>query len=338
MPRCKMNQPERAAYLRVFCVHLLTDEDFETLDRAQFGSACLLMFHAWAKQGSLPADPRKLAALARCTVGELEDLRAAWPKLVPLEDLDDTAEPGARVTIPYLWREWQQVMGFYEAQRQRSAQGVAARKAKGSPEPPADHPKPEPMGQPMGQPLGVPYQDQDQDQDQAKKEGSKDPSTPAPRKRGPAAKKADSLEDILRGGKGTPTWEAYWKLAGTFGGQPKNPAPMTTARLYVQALDAGATLEQIQAKADTLRAGTSEIRYMPQLQKWLEGQGYLTPDLSTTTPGGTHGPAMPSTPHHRSATDASFAQQLQAHRAQHGPVRLAGEGNAEELQRLLGAD
>ena len=172
MGRCKLDRPERAEYLRIFCAHLLTDEDFETLDRAQFGSACLLMFHAWAKQGSLPADPRKLAALARCTVGELEDLRAAWPKLVPLEDLDDTAEPGARVTIPYLWREWQQVMGFYEAQRRRSAQGVAARKAKGSPTGGPVEPPDEPMGQPMdepeGQPSGIPNQAQAQAQAKAK--------------------------------------------------------------------------------------------------------------------------------------------------------------------------
>lgn len=162
MARCKMDQPERAAYLRVFCAVLLTDEDWETLDRAKFGSACLLMFHAWAKQGSLPSDPEKLASLARCTVEELEALRRAWPKLVPLEDLDQTAEPGARVTIPYLWREWQQVMGFYAAQKERSGKGVAARKAKGSPQAPPTPPQGQPMGEPMGQPLGIPNQAQDQ--------------------------------------------------------------------------------------------------------------------------------------------------------------------------------
>jgi len=164
MARCKMDQPERAAYLRVFCAHLLTDEDFETLTRAQFGSACLLMFNAWAKKGSLPADTRKLAALAKCTIEELNELLAIWPKLVPLEDLEPETEPGARVTIPYLWREWCQVMGFYQAQTQRSALGVAARKAMGNPviDPSVTH----------GSPKGIPNQDQDQDQDQDQEKDS----------------------------------------------------------------------------------------------------------------------------------------------------------------------
>jgi hypothetical protein len=172
MVRCKLDRPERAEYLRIFCATLLTDEDFETLTRAQFGSACLLMFHAWAKQGSLPSAPRKLAALARCTMEELEDLRAAWPKLVPLEDMDETAEPGARVTIPYLWREWQQVMGFYAAQKERSGLGVAARRAKGSPKgcPTESHDEPmgQPMEEPVGEPSGIPNQAQAQAQAQAK--------------------------------------------------------------------------------------------------------------------------------------------------------------------------
>ena len=151
MTRCKMDKPERADFFRVFARHMLVDEDYEHLSREEWGSVFLLMLHQWSKGGSLPADRRRLAGLARCSEVELEELLEKWPKLVAVEGAVD------RVGIPYLLREWSQVMGFYEAQAQRSALWVAARLAKG-----------QPMGDPAvthGSSSGIPNQDQDQDKE-----------------------------------------------------------------------------------------------------------------------------------------------------------------------------
>ena len=153
MTRCKMDKPERADFFRVFARHMLVDEDYEHLSREEWGSVFLLMLHQWSKGGTLPADPRKLAGLARCSENELADLLEKWPKLEVVEGTVD------RVGIPYLLREWSQVMGFYEAQTQRSALGVAARLSKGKPmgNPAVTH------GSPTGLPVGLPNQDQDKE-------------------------------------------------------------------------------------------------------------------------------------------------------------------------------
>jgi len=128
-----------------------------------------------------------------------------------------------------------------------------------------------------------------------------------PRKARTPKASSDSLEEILRGGKGTPMWEAYWKLVATFGGQPKNPAPKTTAVLYAAAIVAGAPQERIQAQAQALRNLTSEERFMPQLSKWLEGQGYLTPDMPKSS-----STYAPKTNSRAAEADAAFLAQLDA--------------------------
>jgi len=103
------------------------------------------------------------------------------------------------------------------------------------------------------------------------------PSKSAGRRKSTSRSEGGSLEEILGGGKGTVNFEAYWRLAGTFG-VAKNPAPKTSARLYVEAIGKGATVERIQNRAENLRRANSDEKYMPQLAKWLEGEGYLAPD------------------------------------------------------------
>ena len=134
-------------------------------------------------------------------------------------------------------------------------------------------------------------------------------SPPAPRPARPRKPDPESLEAILQGGKGTPTWEAYWALVTVFGGQSKNPAPRTTARLYANAVANGAPPGRIQNRAENLRSATSEVRFMPQLAKWLEGEGYLTPDLpkSNGAANGNH-----TFPAHRSTVDEAYLEQLAA--------------------------
>jgi len=332
MPRCKMNQPERAAYLRVFCAHLLTDEDFETLTRAQFGSACLLMFHAWVKQGSLPADPRKLAALARCTIDELEDLRAAWPKLVPLEDLDDTAEPGARVTIPYLWREWQQVMGFYAAQRDRAARGAAARWQREAALPDAlghaqghaqghtqGHAQGDTQGMPAPMPAPMPNQDQDQDQDQEKRKeepiGSSCAGAGLPGSAPPPSPVVLTLPCVGRGPKEWPITEAMLaEWAQAFPGVD----PLGEARRMKLWLGQNPTRRKT-------HAGMGRFTL-----SWL---GRAQDQARTITPstGANHG--RTSAPHIRTATDAAYIQQLEqrdAHRDP-GPAAAAPDPDLQHL-------
>ena len=125
-----------------------------------------------------------------------------------------------------------------------------------------------------------------------------------PRKREAAAIPDESLEDILKGGKGTIFWEAYWKLVGLFG-PAKNPAPKTTARLYMSAT-VGYHPDHIQEKAEVLSKATSERKYLPQLAKWLEGGGYLNPNPTPHT-GGQNGNRSPQ---HRAAVDAAYTESL----------------------------
>lgn len=127
---------------------------------------------------------------------------------------------------------------------------------------------------------------------------------PKPKKPKPADQ---TPEEILGGGKGTPVWESYWKLVATFGGMPKNPAPKTTARLYVNALNAGRSAEQIQALAQELRNATSDVKYMLSLNNWLTGGGYLTPELPKAS-----APRPVKANSRATEADASFLEQLQA--------------------------
>lgn len=105
MARCKMDRPQRAEFFRVFPRHLLMDEACEFLTREEWGSVFLLMMNQWSRDGSLPEDHQKLAIIAKWSIDEL---------------------PG-RVGIPYLNREWDQVMGFYQEQAIKSAKGVQVR-------------------------------------------------------------------------------------------------------------------------------------------------------------------------------------------------------------------
>lgn len=106
--------------------------------------------------------------------------------------------------------------------------------------------------------------------------------TTVPRKRVTKPKDEVSLEAILDG-KGSPLWEAYWKLAGIFG-PAKNPSPKATARLYHLALDGGFKVEHLHEKALELVKATSEQKYLPQLAKWLEGEGYRNPSQAKSPP------------------------------------------------------
>ena len=146
-----------------------------------------------------------------------------------------------------------------------------------------------------------------------------EPVSPEPvRKRPVEAKVPDTLEGILGGGKGTPTWEAYWKVAGVFG-PGKNPAPKTTAALYVKAT-IEFSHEHMFQKAQAMARTVSEQKYLPQLAKWLEGEGYRNPDQPA--PGAQHGPSQQ---HRHSDRDQNLIDQLA------GQVRpvAAGPSDAE---------
>lgn len=138
--------------------------------------------------------------------------------------------------------------------------------------------------------------------------GAKAPTSAGPRKRAPKARaeSPETLEGILGGGKGTPTWEAYWRLVGIFG-PGKNPAPKTTAKLYAYAVVAFSP-EHIHEKAQALARSVSSPQYLPQLAKWLEGEGYRNPD---PTPQGAANGNRNHPQHHRSGVDAAYIAHLE---------------------------
>jgi hypothetical protein len=124
-----------------------------------------------------------------------------------------------------------------------------------------------------------------------------------PRKRVTKPKEVESLDAILDG-KGSPLWETYWELAGLFG-PSKNPSPKITAKLYRLATQTVES-DHIQQKAVELAKATSEQKYLPQLAKWLEGEGYQNPTQIPLT-GGTNGSRSPK---HRAETDAAYIAHL----------------------------
>jgi hypothetical protein len=108
-------------------------------------------------------------------------------------------------------------------------------------------------------------------------------------KKRPAKAPSRNLEQIL-GPHGSDDGNAYWKLVGVFGAA-KNPAPTQTAQAFVNA-KLKVEVHSILAKAQNLRDSLSDSKYMPQLQKWLDGQGYLNPDAPTRSSEGSRSPAF----------------------------------------------
>ncbi len=104
------------------------------------------------------------------------------------------------------------------------------------------------------------------------------PHRALPKKRTTTAKEPKPKLEAILGPKGLPDEVAYWKLVGIFGAA-KNPAPTQTAQAFVEAM-LKVPAHSILAKAQNLRDSLSGPQYMPQLQKWLDGQGYLNPDAS----------------------------------------------------------
>jgi hypothetical protein len=63
----------------------------------------------------------------------------------------------------------------------------------------------------------------------------------------------------------------------------------------------------MQVKANALRKQVGDVKFLPQLEKWLSGQGYMNPDI----PVGAIPPPFPSRPTSRAVeADAEFLSQL----------------------------
>ena len=144
----------------------------------------------------------------------------------------------------------------------------------------------------------------------------------APRKRVTKHKESasvESLSSILQGKE-----DPYWKLAGLFG-PTKNPSPKITARLYMAAI-LEFDPDQIHEKALELVKATSEQKYLPQLAKWLEGEGYRNPTQTPQVNGGTNGSRSPK---HRAGIDAAYIEHLSDRPT--APVGQEGNGDADVL-------
>jgi hypothetical protein len=258
----------------LYAADLLVDAKVAQLSDPQFR----MLVRVWCRcclDGSVPAEAKAFAKVMGCREN-VARLTLQW--LVNFISIDPSM--GGRLISERMHREAQRYEAKVEKLRANGLKGGRGHKAKAS----------EMLVEPQPQP-----------QPQKEKEQK------TPRKRGPAKPEPTSLEEILKGGKGTPYWEAYWKLVGTFGGQSKNPAPRTTAALYMTAT-VGYHPEHIQGKAEDLRAQTSEAKFMPQLAKWLEGCGYATPDLPK--PPKTNGANHARSPQHRAEVDAAYIETL----------------------------
>lgn len=129
------------------------------------------------------------------------------------------------------------------------------------------------------------------------------PQAPAKKKPRSEDKPTPKLESIL-GPADSVDARLYWKLVGIFGSN-KNPAPTQTAQAFVDAICKNDVVA-ILAKAQNLRDSLSGPQYMPQLLKWLEGQGYLNPD-ATPAKGGAEKP--------RGAVTDSWTKEYESGRA-----------------------
>lgn len=104
----------------------------------------------------------------------------------------------------------------------------------------------------------------------------------APKKAKP---KADPTKPTIREVLGD-HYDSYWLMANLFG-RNKNYQPLDTAVLYMNAIYQGFSPAELHAAALQTTRETSEQKFLPQLKRWLEGQGYsLPPDQ-----GATHGTA-----------------------------------------------
>ena len=299
MARCKMDKPERADYIRIFARHLLTDEDYEHLTRDEWGSVFLFILHQWTKGGSLPDDHAKLAGIARCTPKALADLLAKWPKLLPID-----GQPG-RVGIPYVVKEWEQVMGFYQAQSNRGKASAESRLNRKSTmvEPPMNH--------------GATNQDQDQDQDQNQGK-EKEPCT-KPAKAASAPDLSPVIYQVPCKGLGAKTW-------------PLTQAKMDEWAEAFPGIDLKAELRKaIQWLKDNHKNGKTAQGMPAYFGRWLgRAQDSTRP---STAQGATNGNGKT---HHRTATDQAYIAQLaerDARRAAQPPPPPGPDD--EELRHLF---
>ena len=282
----------------LYAADLLVDADVALLTDAQFR----MLVKVWCRcclDGGVPSDPVAFAKVMGCR-SNVAQLTLQWlPNWLHISPSIEGLMISER-----MHRESEKYNAKVERLRANGRKGGRGHKAIASPL----------LGEPQPQP-----------------QPHKEEVPKTPRKRGPLKAESVSLESILGGGKGTPYWEAYWKLVSTFGGQSKNHAPRSTATLYMTAT-VGFHPDHIQEKADSLRQSTSEVKFMPQLAKWLEGQGYATPDLPKPPPtnGANHAHRSPQ---HRAEIDAAYIDRLSRTPSASTPVH-----DDPELHSLFEAD
>ena len=266
-----------APWFKIWSKELLADSKIILLEDDQLGKLLKLWCYA-SQDGSIPSNPVLLAKLLGGATKKQMVKHLVW-----VNQFFCLSEDGQRLISHRLLSEYQAYETKCEKLRGNGALGGRPKKPNGLPDGfEEEKPNGLPDGEPKENQMGLELRREKKERD---KESTTVPTKPARTARTLKPKpEGEGLEQILDGGKGTPTWEAYWTLVATFGGQPKNFAPKTTARLYVAALKAGTTPAHIQDRAQLLRNGTDDVKYLPQLAKWLEGQGYLTPDLPAQAP------------------------------------------------------
>ena len=119
------------------------------------------------------------------------------------------------------------------------------------------------------------------------------PPKPTSRKRGPAKAKTQKPEDPppMKVSDYLVTKEladGYWKLHYLFGGEKygKNHKKLLTAKAFAETVASGQTIESLIEAAQTAFASVKpeEMRFIPQMHKWLAEEGYLSAPVVVDKP------------------------------------------------------
>lgn len=263
-------------FMRLYTKEFLADSKVRALSREHRADLVDLWCHC-DQEGSIPAD-----AVA---VGRLLGLPPATARR-SMEALkvffrEDEAHPG-RLFSPRHRRE-REARDAEAAGHRRGAQTTNEKRwgKRGGSESPSDRSA---TGERVAE--GSPVISQQSVQPANAGCGAETPAAPRPAKaKSPRKARVQPLEtqplEVLLGGKGSQTWDRYWRTMGVWP-REKNPAPKRTAAAWLEAC-------KRQAPTDIYRAAlhyrdeflpprrkADETHFMRSPLEWLEQEGWLT--------------------------------------------------------------
>ena len=286
-----------APWMKLYSKELLADPKIKLLTHDQLGKLVLLWAYANEADCCIPSSPADLARLLGVQTPRQMLPQMVWIRrfFVPLED-----DPSRLVSLRLL-EEQRAYQAKCETLKANGSRGGRPKKPDGLADGSA-------KGLADAKPSGKPDTNQTQTEVGSKNKevhsslrsecGAELPAAPpAPRssRAGKAAKRAPraakvvplerSLEEIL-GGKGSQTWERFWKTVGCWP-RDKVPAPKRVAAAWLAACEKEDPrriyLAALHYRDEFLRANprpggppVDETRFMRSPLEWLEQEGWVT--------------------------------------------------------------